>query len=294
MQVGVYPLDHIGVTEYYSPSHNGLDLGWRKIQYPPVFAVADGEVVSVGTGTDGGVYVMLRHTDLYKLENKTVYTRYYHLDSYCVKAGQKVKQYERIGIMGNTGYSTGMHLHLDMSVYPKTHSGFPTDFKTKSVDPQKYLYRKDTQTVSEDSKGVLLLKDLSIPQKEEPIGAKPITGKKLILSNVPLYASYTAATAAGKVSGTYYCYDSEIFGKRFRITNALENIGKRNGITGYIDLTYLGASPSQKTYTVKEGDTLWGIANAHGVSLDAIIKANPQIENPNLIYAGQKVIIPKQ
>ena len=45
-------------------------------------------------------------------------------------------------------------------------------------------------------------------------------------------------------------------------------------------------------YTVKSGDTLWDIARAHGVSLQSLIAANPQIANPDLIYPGQKINIP--
>ena len=45
-------------------------------------------------------------------------------------------------------------------------------------------------------------------------------------------------------------------------------------------------------YTVKKGDTLWGIAGRYGVSLTALIAANPQIKNPNLIYPGDRVQIP--
>ena len=45
-------------------------------------------------------------------------------------------------------------------------------------------------------------------------------------------------------------------------------------------------------YTVKKGDTLWGIAQRWGVSLQALIAANPGIKNPNLIYPGDKVVIP--
>jgi len=45
-------------------------------------------------------------------------------------------------------------------------------------------------------------------------------------------------------------------------------------------------------YTVKRGDTLSAIAARNGVSLNALIAANPQIRNPNLIYAGQTVHIP--
>lgn len=44
-------------------------------------------------------------------------------------------------------------------------------------------------------------------------------------------------------------------------------------------------------YVVKAGDSLGGIAKAHGVSLDSVIKLNPQIKNPNLIYKGQKIRI---
>ena len=45
-------------------------------------------------------------------------------------------------------------------------------------------------------------------------------------------------------------------------------------------------------YTVKKGDTLWGIAKRYGVALTALIAANPQIKNPNLIYPGDRVQMP--
>ncbi len=45
-------------------------------------------------------------------------------------------------------------------------------------------------------------------------------------------------------------------------------------------------------HTVRRGDTLWAIARQHGVSLQALIAANPQISNPNLIYPNQIVHLP--
>jgi spore coat assembly protein SafA len=45
-------------------------------------------------------------------------------------------------------------------------------------------------------------------------------------------------------------------------------------------------------YTVKKGDTLWGIGKRYGVTLSALIAANPGIKNPNLIYPGDQVNIP--
>lgn len=45
-------------------------------------------------------------------------------------------------------------------------------------------------------------------------------------------------------------------------------------------------------YTVKPGDSLYQIAMSHGICLQQIIAANPQIPNPDLIYPGQKVCVP--
>lgn len=50
-------------------------------------------------------------------------------------------------------------------------------------------------------------------------------------------------------------------------------------------------SDSAKTYTVKSGDTIWGIAKKYGLTLNQIIALNPQIKNPNLISIGQTVYV---
>jgi LysM repeat protein len=51
--------------------------------------------------------------------------------------------------------------------------------------------------------------------------------------------------------------------------------------------------PSGGTYVVQWGDTLGTIAAQFGVSWQAILAVNPQIQNPSLIYAGQVIYLPK-
>ena len=52
------------------------------------------------------------------------------------------------------------------------------------------------------------------------------------------------------------------------------------------------AQAASKTHTVVSGDTLWKIAVKYQVGTSEIISANPQINNPDLIYPGQVVTIP--
>jgi spore coat assembly protein SafA len=51
-------------------------------------------------------------------------------------------------------------------------------------------------------------------------------------------------------------------------------------------------APEAGVHTVVPGDTLWAIARANGVPLQQLIEANPQIQNPDLIFPGQRVNLP--
>jgi len=50
--------------------------------------------------------------------------------------------------------------------------------------------------------------------------------------------------------------------------------------------------PSMKFHIVQPGDSMWSIAQRHGVSLEALLAANPTIKHPELIFPGQKICIP--
>ncbi len=66
-------------------------------------------------------------------------------------------------------------------------------------------------------------------------------------------------------------------------------------LTAILQLTTALPSHAQETkrYTVVSGDSMWKIAVKHEVGVSEIISANPQIENPNLIYPGQVLHISK-
>jgi murein DD-endopeptidase MepM/ murein hydrolase activator NlpD len=98
------------ITSYFGPSHPlGIDIS---IAYAPVAASAAGKVVFVGGDPccSYGYYIDIQHADGYL-------TRYGHLSKFLVTLGQQVAQGDTIAISGNTGYSTGAHVHFEIRRY---------------------------------------------------------------------------------------------------------------------------------------------------------------------------------
>ncbi len=87
--------------------HEGVDLAGS--MGSPVVVTADGVVTFAGWESGYGQLIKVRHD--FGLE-----TRYGHLSEIRVKVGQKVSRGDRIGDMGNTGRSTGTHLHYEVRV----------------------------------------------------------------------------------------------------------------------------------------------------------------------------------
>lgn len=67
---------------------------------------------------------------------------------------------------------------------------------------------------------------------------------------------------------------------------ALKKTAEKNTQTQTAD-----TGAQKKTYTVKRGDTMWGIAKANGMTLAQLVAKNPQIKNPNLIYVGNVIYL---
>lgn len=106
-----YPLKSIKVTSPYGYRrdpftgklswHNGLDL---RAKNEPTYAMMDGIVEKVGYNNRSGNYVTLRHGNYH--------VSYCHLSSVIVGKGERVFFGTIVGVTGNTGRSTGCHLHL--------------------------------------------------------------------------------------------------------------------------------------------------------------------------------------
>lgn len=108
-----YPLSHIKINSPYGyrkdpftgkrKFHNGIDLYARNAE---VYAMLQGQVIAVGQDNVSGKYVTLQHG------NFTV--SYCHLSQISVSQGQDVLPGDVVGITGNTGRSTGEHLHISV------------------------------------------------------------------------------------------------------------------------------------------------------------------------------------
>jgi murein DD-endopeptidase MepM/ murein hydrolase activator NlpD len=76
----------------------------------PVWATSSGKVVEVGMKKGSGNTIVINHSN-------GLQTRYYHLSRFAkgLKPGKTVEQKEVIGYVGNTGLSTGPHLHFSVT-----------------------------------------------------------------------------------------------------------------------------------------------------------------------------------
>jgi len=107
--------------------HNGLDIAghWKT----PIIAPADGRVLSTGTDRFLGKFVRIRHGSEYT-------TVYGHLASVQVTSGSAVKRGDVIGLMGNSGRSTGTHLHYAIVK------------NNRYVDPLGYIWDRIDNTLA--------------------------------------------------------------------------------------------------------------------------------------------------
>ena len=103
-----------------SSNHGAIDIG---VSYVPVYAPAAGKVIIARWISGYGNYVMIDHGNGY-------YTGFGHLSAFSVSQGQTVSKGQTIATSGNTGISTGPHLHYEVYI-----GGTANSYR---VDPLQY------------------------------------------------------------------------------------------------------------------------------------------------------------
>lgn len=137
-----YPLTNVNITQYFGNTpfasknpqvyngggHNGIDFS-AKVG-TPILASANGVVLGTGdtdtacSGVSYGKWVLIKHAN-------GLTTLYAHLSVIQASAGQTVAAGDKIGLSGNTGYSTGPHLHFTVYASDSVHISGPTEYKSK-------------------------------------------------------------------------------------------------------------------------------------------------------------------
>lgn len=120
---GSYPITQLfGVNPQDYPGTNGhMGIDWGMPLGTVIFPAMPGKVISAGWNDQGyGNLVILEHPNKIK-------TYYAHLEKVSVLMGKEVDKNDAIGYSGNTGNSTGPHLHFEYRV------------NNKPIDPMKYF-----------------------------------------------------------------------------------------------------------------------------------------------------------
>lgn len=229
-----------------------------------ILAHSDGTVIYAGNGVGGyGNFVLVRHED-------NIVTGYAHLSSISVKKDQSVKASQKIGVIGNTGGSDGVHLHFEVRKYDKPITS--TEFAQNIW--QSFTWCDPTKYITEDL----------IEHKSEAT-AKP---------------EATASTYTVKKGDTLWGIAEKLYGNGAKYKELMTLNGLKSDVINVGQVLKLTASsstsePTYLTYTVKKGDSLWAIAAStlgKGSRYNEIIKLNGL--KSDVIEIGQVLKIPKK
>lgn len=114
---------YLNVSQGYKKSHTAVDINTMGAS-PRVFAVQSGVVVRVAEVDGYGKQVVLDH-------GNGIQTQYAHLQEIHVELGDYLKEGETLGLVGDTGWSDGKHLHFQITI--------TGDLADRSIDPMKFL-----------------------------------------------------------------------------------------------------------------------------------------------------------
>lgn len=250
----VWPAEGV-VTDLYGTRHGhhkGIDIAGEF--KTPVHSVDKGVVTKSYYSGSYGHVVFIKHEN--NLE-----TVYAHLNKRSVKEGQVVKQGEIIGLMGNTGDSSGVHLHFEIHkdkwTYGKENALDPVVALGEAVigQPVTAMAKKGEQATMETIARLRLADDLAIGEHREHLDAEEEISEKDSVNAASDKAenirkhTVQAGETLWSIAGMYKTSVEAIMQKN--------NIVSSHIVPG--DLLIIEKSP-ESSYIVSAGDTLNSIA----------------------------------
>lgn len=236
-----------GYRASFGRMHKGIDV--KVYIGDTIVSAFDGKVRVVDyEGKGYGNYVVIRHSN--GLE-----TIYGHLSKHLCRVGDVVKAGQPIGLGGNTGRSTGSHLHFETRLLGEAiNPALLFDFVHQDVTGDFYDYRRSKSSSSTPARQQIAAaepKEATRPEAETPA--------------VKAKAEETANNSRkGKSDG-----------------KAIASAKKQ-------DKAKSKKKPKSTTYTVKKGDTLYGIANRAGISVKELCARN-KIDSKSTLQLGQTI-----
>lgn len=133
------PMEYGYVTQWYGGigGHMGVDLSSSNKSIT-IYPIAPGQVSAKYYDVYGALVIKIRHN----AGGKIIYSTYAHLRSWSVNVNQIVTENTPIGQMGSTGWSTGPHLHLEITSCDWKSSGGGctwAEYQRRTINPLNYV-----------------------------------------------------------------------------------------------------------------------------------------------------------
>ncbi len=231
--------------------HKGIDV--KVYTGDTIVSAFDGKVRIVKYEPNGyGNYVVIRH-------NNGLETVYGHLSKHLVIENQKVRAGQPIGLGGNTGRSTGSHLHFETRLLGiAINPAFMFDFANQDVKANKYVFRRSEHVAQAGTARTTAAPATTATQKP----AATTTQKPAATAT-----QKPAATATQKPAAT---------------------TTQKPATTAATAKPAVSQSPvvAKSSHTVQQGETLYSIATRNGMTVDQLCKKNG-IPTTYTIHAGE-------
>jgi murein DD-endopeptidase MepM/ murein hydrolase activator NlpD len=256
-----YITDHFGTR---GGNHKGIDIGGE--HGSPVFSVDDGVITKSYYSSSYGHVIFIKHPNGYE-------TVYGHLDQRGAVEGQAVKKGEKIGTMGNTGRSTGTHLHFEI------HQGEWNITKNMAIDPYLVFGEGETgQTVFAKEHDPYQVREvaLKVSQTEDMHPSDSSQGKEEADKQIHIVKS---GETLWSIAQTYEVSTVEVM-----------NQNDLNDSTIVSGQPLLIPEKSGEVHLVKQGETLFGIAQQYNISVEDLTGWNGLKKDEPILPAQELVV----